>query len=1027
MQSPLFGIARRHAFVAGSCLLGLVLVARAEDALPQLERLQSSPVLRHLKPNPTNGPATTAPERTVAQMYVPEGFKVELIAGEPDLHQPIAFAWDERGRIWVVEAYSYPTKRAPGEGLDKVIILSDEDGDGKFETRKVFAEKLNLASAIEVGHGGVWIGAAPELLFIPDRNRDDIPDGPPQVLLDGFGYQDTHETLNSFLWGPDGWLYGIQGVFNTARIGKPGVPASERPELRAGVWRYHPVRHTFEIFAHGGSNPWGLDYDEHGQLFMTHCRSYWGKGPTTHVIQGGQFWNQVNANYAPFIIANPPREFPEFRNYLLSSARYDHGAGGAGVRGSDAIYGGHSHVGTMIYLGDNWPDEYRGHLFTHNLGGHQINQQINKPLGSGYDTVHAGRDMLFCTDPKYVAVDLQYGPDGAVYSIDWYDMQHCHNPNTERWDRSNGRIYRMQWQANYKPVKVNLAAKSDLELIELLTHKNAWFGRTALRLLHERYTAKNREIKPLNTEAKARLRELLQPGVPPSLQLKALWTINAVGGLDVPTPEDLDTNEYVRAWVIQLSIEQQPLGPSMAERMVWLAKHDSSPIVRRYLASAIQRVPGPLAWPLIEALAQHGEDKDDRNIPYLLWHGMATHWSRDPAKSLDRALAVAQQTKLPQVADWIQWFAATREGEALNRVVGSLQSLEGDALHRRLACLWLAMEPRANVPMPKAWPTIAPALYSSTQPPVQRLAERLAASFGDATAFPRLRETLANTKADKAARDHAFAVLSRAQDRASLPSFLSLLEDAAFRAPAISLLARFDTPEISAALVQRFSTFKPSERAATLDALTARPTYAIALLDAVSAGKVPRDQLTAFHVTRLASLKNAEVDRRVVATWGRINKTPAEQQTQIAKLEKIFTEAPLWAYSANAGRQHFQKLCMSCHRLGNEGTQLGPELTGAGKHGIRYYLENVIDPNAVIGTDFQVTTVETKDDETISGLLTGETPSALTVRTTTGETVIPKTTIKQRSTADKSLMPEGLLESLGEREQIELLKFLTTN
>jgi putative heme-binding domain-containing protein len=190
---------------------------------------------------------------------------------------------------------------------------------------------------------------------------------------------------------------------------------------------------------------------------------------------------------------------------------------------------------------------------------------------------------------------------------------------------------------------------------------------------------------------------------------------------------------------------------------------------------------------------------------------------------------------------------------------------------------------------------------------------------------------------------------------------------------------------------------------------------------------VPRDQLTAFHVTRLASLKNAEVDRRVVATWGRINKTPAEQQTQIAKLEKIFTEAPLWAYSANAGRQHFQKLCMSCHRLGNEGTQLGPELTGAGKHGIRYYLENVIDPNAVIGTDFQVTTVETKDDETISGLLTGETPSALTVRTTTGETVIPKTTIKQRSTADKSLMPEGLLESLGEREQIELLKFLTTN
>src|SRR5436190_10209841 len=204
-----------------------------------------------------------------------------------------------------------------------------------------------------MGHGGVWIGAAPELLIITDRDHDDIPDGPPPILLEGFGYQDTHEALNSFLWGPDGWLYGNQGVFNTARIGKPGVPPDQRPELRAGVWRYHPVRHTFEIFAHGGSNPWGLDYDEHGQLFMTHCRSYWGRGLTTHVIQGGQFWNQVNANYAPFIIPSAPKEFPEFRNYLLASARYDHGAGGAGPRGSDAIYGGHSHVGTMIYRAVN--------------------------------------------------------------------------------------------------------------------------------------------------------------------------------------------------------------------------------------------------------------------------------------------------------------------------------------------------------------------------------------------------------------------------------------------------------------------------------------------------------------------------------------------------------------------------------------------------------------------------------------------------------------------------------------------------
>ncbi|PYI88028.1 MAG: hypothetical protein DME26_04330 [Verrucomicrobia bacterium] len=1038
MRRSLFGFVRHRVFVTGTCLVVLNTPSlNAEEPLRQAERLKTSPVLRHLQPNPTNGLPKSDAERTVAQMHVPEGFKVEVIAAEPDLHQPVACAWDERGRIWVVEAYSYPTKRAPGQGLDQIVILSDEDGDGRFETRKVFTKGLNLVSAIEVGYGGVWVGAAPELLFIPDRNHDDKPDGPPEVLLDGFGYQDTHETLNSFLWGPDGWLYGNQGVFNTARIGKPGVPADKRPELRAGVWRYHPVRREFEVFANGGSNAWGLDYDEHGQLFITHCRSYWGRGPTTHVIQGGQFWNQVNANYAPFIIATPPKEFPDFRNYLLSSARYDHGAGGAGARGSDAIYGGHAHAGTMIYLGDNWPAEYRGHLFTHNLGGHQINHQINRPLGSGFDTVHAGRDLLFCTDAKYVAVDLQYGPDGAVYFIDWYDQQHCHNPDTERWDRSNGRIYRMQWQATYKPVKVDLASLSDEKLIEFHGHRNEWFIRTARRLIHERTLSGD-----LRQEVIAVAGGNFADHLDPAIRLRALWTVNALGHFtdDVARRALLDPDEFVRGWGIQLCADDKEISADLLAEFVRLAKVDPSPVVRRYLASAIQRVPEETAWRLIETLAQHPEDKDDRNLPYLLWHGMAARWGEghepttSPTLATSRLAGVSPHQKnleralmLPQLADWIYWYAASLEGEALDRVVASLKELNSEALHRRLAGLWLAMEPRANVPMPAAWQSVAPRLYASKQPQVQRLAERLAAAFGDTSAFPRLRETLANRHADAAGRQHAFAVLSRAQDRESLPVFLELLDDTAFRTVTINLLARFDTPVVSPALLQRFDGFTSADRSAALEALTSRPSFALALLDAVAAEKVSRDQLTSFHIQRLTSLKNADVDKRVTATWGRIHQTPAEKQLKIAILEKVFNEAPLWAYSGNAGRQHFQRLCAQCHRLGDEGTRLGPELTGAGKHGIRYFLENIIDPDAVIGTDFQATTIETKNGESIIGLLANETASAITLRTTTGESVIPKSEIKERTLGAKSLMPEGLLDSLNEREQIELLKFLTSN
>lgn len=144
-------------------------------------------------------------------------------------------------------------------------------------------------------------------------------------------------------------------------------------------------------------------------------------------------------------------------------------------------------------------------------------------------------------------------------------------------------------------------------------------------------------------------------------------------------------------------------------------------------------------------------------------------------------------------------------------------------------------------------------------------------------------------------------------------------------------------------------------------------------------------------------------------------------------MEKVFNEAPLWAYDGRAGRQHFQKLCASCHVLGADGSRVGPELTGAGKHGIRYFLENIIDPNAVVGADFQMTTLETQKGEVISGLVVADNTSAVTVRTVVESVVVPKSEIQKRTLGERSLMPEGLLESLNDREQIELLKYLTSN
>ncbi len=228
--------------------------------------------------------AGLAPDEAARAMTVPPGFNVTLFAGEPDVVQPIAMAIDDRGRLWIAEAYSYPHRVPQALARDRILIFEDSDGDGRFDSRKVFADHLNLVSGLEVGFGGVWVGAAPEFYFIPDRNGDDRPDGPPQVLLDGWGQHDTHETLNSFIWGPDGWLYGCHGVFTHSRVGKPGTADADRIPLNAGIWRYHPVRHTFEVFASGTSNPWGIDFDANGQMFITACvipHLY-------HIIQGGR-------------------------------------------------------------------------------------------------------------------------------------------------------------------------------------------------------------------------------------------------------------------------------------------------------------------------------------------------------------------------------------------------------------------------------------------------------------------------------------------------------------------------------------------------------------------------------------------------------------------------------------------------------------------------------------------------------------------------------------------------------------------
>ncbi|MBI4622945.1 MAG: DUF1080 domain-containing protein [Verrucomicrobia bacterium] len=989
-------------------------------------RQHQSPVLWHLQPNPARptAVANTAAQKLVAGMALTAGFQAELIAAEPDVRQPVAFAIDDRGRLWVAEAFSYPLKRPEGQGKDRILIFEDQNGDGTFETRKVFTEGLNLVSGLEVGFGGVWVGAAPHLLFIPDRNLDDVPDGPPVVLLDGWGLQDTHETLNSFTWGPDGWLYGCHGVFTHSLVGKPGAAAAQRAKIRAGVWRYHPVRHEFEVFSHGGSNQWGIDFNEVGHLFITHCRSFHGGGGTTFAIRNGHYWNQANNDYAPFV-SNRGTDFaPGLKNFLPSSARYDSGEGGAGKPGTTAVYGGHSHVGTMIYLGDNFPDTYRDRLFTHNLHGHQINQQQNVRQGSGYETFHAGFDLLFAPDSTYVPVDLQYGPDGAVYAIDWADLQHCHNPRDELWDRTSGRIYRISWAGTYRPVAVNLGAKTDRELVALHTHRSEWFVRTARRLLQERAAT-----RPIAAAALGALREQSAGAKETSAYLRAFWTLHTVGALDraALTAALRHPADVVRAWAVQLATER-PLAPAVEPAaLARLAAEDPSPAVRLALASALPALPAGAGWPLVAALAAHGEDAADRFLPKMIWFGLAGLASGEPARALD----LAASTPLSTLADSVLWFAARNPAgreQIVARLAGSApgapNALSAAAALRGLRVLAFALEGEAAIAMPPAWPQVLARFATVPDAAARAAVEQLSALFGDKDVLARTRDRLADSRASLAQRRAALALLKRAGDPEALPIYVRLLDEDAFRADVIPLLSGTDDPAAAAGLIRHFGRLADVDRAAALGTLTSRAALAVPLLEAVGAGALDKKHLTALHARQLRSLRDERVDRLLDRVWGRATDSSADAKATVSRLKNAYTEAPLWSYSSAAGKQVFQRLCASCHMIDGEGGKLGPDLAGSERNGLDYFLENIVDPNAVVGTEFQLNLVTKHDGAVVSGMIERETDTVLVVRTVTETVNVPKSQLKDRQVLPQSLMPPGLLEAISEREALELLKYL---
>lgn len=562
-------------------------------------------------------------------MILPENFKITLAASEPEVVRPISFTIDARGRLWVVEGHTYPVPAEEGKGKDRILIFEDTDGDGTLDSRKVFMEGLNMASGIEVGMGGVWVGAAPYLLFIPTDGSNDRPAGPPEILLDGWGLDDTHEILNNLRWGPDGWLYGVHGIFTHSNVGKPGASDDQRTKLNAAVWRYHPTRHEFEVFSEGTSNPWGIDFNDHGHPFITVCVI----PHMFHVIQGARYLRQSGEHFNPYTY-DDIQTIADHVHYVG-----DRGPHAGNFRSSSAG-GGHAHAGAMIYLGGNtWPQEYRNTIFMNNINGSKLNNDNLWRSGSGYVASHK-KDFLDMNDSWSQWLNFKYDASGSVFAIDWYDQNQCHSPNPDVHDKTLGRIFKISHKDD-KWVQVNLYRASDMELVNYQLHENEWYVRQARTILQER------DGSP---EIYAALKKILTDNPDTTRKLRAMWTLHVTNGLSEDDMVDLldHSDEYIRSWAVQLLTEDKSISPSTLESFANMAKNDGSALVRLYLISGMLRLAPEQRWEVLDALAQRSEDVDDHNIPLMLWYAL------EPLVAVDagRALKIAEKSDMPRLLEY---------------------------------------------------------------------------------------------------------------------------------------------------------------------------------------------------------------------------------------------------------------------------------------------------------------------------------------------------------------------------------------
>jgi putative membrane-bound dehydrogenase-like protein len=991
----------------------------------------------------------SSPTQAVAHVKLPEGFRITLAASEPAVRNPIAMAFDARGRLWIAENYTYAEASVNFEMRlrDRVLIFEDTNGDGQFDSRQVFWDGAQKLTSVEVGFGGVWLMCPPQLLFIPDRNGDDQPDGPPEVMLDGFDADKIrHNFANGLKWGPDGWLYGRHGITTSSFVGRPGTPPEQRVEINCSIWRYHPTRRTFDVVARGGTNPWGHDWDEFGELFYINTVI----GHLWHAVPGAYTQRMFGEHGDPYLYGVIGQTADHF--HWDTRETWNTTAAKGVSSSTDAAGGGHAHSGMMIYQGTNWPESHRGRLFTVNLHGHRLNSDVLERSGAGFVGRH-GPDFGFFDDPWFRAVELGAGPDGGVFLIDWSDIGECHENDGVH--RGSGRIYKITHEgAAPRPATkpFNLSTTSSAELADSQFDRNEWTVRQSRRILEERAAA-GVDLKAV--QQSLRLRATRDPLA--RNRLRALWALFVTGGAEISWLNQIartDKDEHLRAWALRLIFDNIPadittryIGGSPSSRSAFtnapvagalssgqrdavttlrkLAREDASGLVRLHIASLLQKLPPEDRLDIAGALAADERFASDEQLGRLVWYGAQPAVAAFPARALKTLAAARMPVYRQSVARRLMLGIETHHS-VVNNLVKLLGELRDEAARAQiLAGMCEAVRGWRKAEAPAAWAAVAPGLTTAPAD-VSRLARELSVVFGDGRAVDELRKVAADRNGDLETRKRAIEALVQTRTEGLATLLLSQLDDHNLAPAAVRGIAALNSPDTAEVLLRELPRLYPPGRAEVVNTLSSRPGFALALLSAVKAGRLQRQDVPAFNIRQMRSLEHPDVTRRLEELWPPPIQLPEEKEKQRQALKAKFTPARIAGADRAKGRETFKNICGACHKLFGEGAAIGPDLTGSDRRNLDYLLENILEPSAIVAADYRVAVVTLKDDRVLNGIVGLKTERTIELQTPTEKLTLERSEIESIEQSQLSLMPEGLIDPLPEDQVLDLLGYLMT-